>query len=226
MGTTVRKNRTHRRRGNVKSRKMTNNRSHLRQQRGGFIGLIFALGIITYGSLKITKKIMKYGDKIEGQIEKEFEGNAPEIIKACKEIVKKTTIEGVETETDQKKREIRMMYYILEAKDSGNIKPPGDEHDKDGKDGKGEVESLVEDLEQLKTKVIDIPDLKLDSITADYEPKPRYQRTLGKMKKSIMSKFSKLSKRSSRDEPSARDSPRGSSARGSPSEDKLPTTED
>lgn len=186
MGTTVRKNRTHRRRGNVKSRRMTNNRNSVRQKKGGFIGLIFALGIITYGSLKMTKKIMKYYDKIEGQIKKEFKDDADAILEACKSIVEKTSIEGVETDTDMKKREIRMMYYILEAKDSGNMEAP---------EGKDEVKHLIEDLQKLNDKIT-IKDLKLEAIKEDFEPKPRYQRTLGKVKKSIMSKLSKLSSKS------------------------------
>lgn len=204
MGTTVRKNRTHRRRGNVKSRRMTNNRNLVRQQKGGFIGLIFALGIITYGSLKMTKKIMKYYEKIEGQIKKEFKDNADEIIEACKSIVKKTSIKGVETETDMKKREIRMMYYILEAKDSGNMEAPN---------GKDEVKHLIEDLKKLDDKII-IKDLKLEAIKESFEPKPRYQRTLGKMKKSIMSKLSKLSsisKTTSKDENDGDGNPEGDS---------------
>lgn len=191
MGTTVRKNRTHRRRGNVRSRRMTNNRNHLRQQKGGFIGLIFVLGIATYGSLKATKKIMKYYDKIEKQIEKEFGEDAQAILDACKSIVEKTSIEGVETETDMKKREIRMMYYILEAKDSGNMEAPEE---------KDEVQYLIEDLQKLNDKIT-ISDLKLDAIKEGFEPKPRYQRTLGKIKKSIMSNLSKLSKKSKNKSP-------------------------
>ena len=98
MVTTVRKNRTHRRRGNVKSRKMTNNRSHLRQQRGGFvlsaafIISLWKIGAITYGSLTALKKLKKATRKIEEEVEKEYGENSKDVIDLCKSIVKKTSI--------------------------------------------------------------------------------------------------------------------------------------